>query len=137
MTSAIVTDEQAVIDHMLYWGAAGTMEEAHYLTAILNAPVLGEIVTPYQSRGAFGPRRFDKYVWYPPIPEYDEMIESHRRLAELGRLSSEIVAAVEIPDGVGFQRARGQLREVLRDNGLFSAIDDEVRLILADQSDSK
>ena len=131
LTAAIVTDEQTVIDHMLYWGAAATMDEAYYLTAILNAPALAEIVAPYQSRGAFGPRHFDKYVWYPPIPEYDGTIESHRRLAELGKQASEIVAAIEIPDGVGFQRARNLIRTVLRDGGLFDAVDDELHLILA------
>ena len=130
LTSAIVTDEQAVIDHMLYWGAAATMEEAHYLTAILNAPALGEIVKPYQSRGAFGPRHFDKYVWYPPIPEYDETIESHRLLADLGGAASEISASVEIPDGVGFQRARGVIRATLAERGIFDAVDKLVDSIL-------
>jgi hypothetical protein len=131
LTSAIVIDEHAVIDHKLYWGGTATMEEAYYLTAVLNAPAIAEIVAPYQSRGAFGARDFDKYVWYPPIPEYDKTIESHRQLAELGRQASEIVAEMDIPDEVGFQRARSLLRTVLRDGGLFDAIDDEVRSILS------
>ena len=40
LTSAIVTDEQAVIDHKLYWEAVATMDEAFYLTTVLNAPLL-------------------------------------------------------------------------------------------------
>lgn len=131
LAAAIVTDSAAIMEHSLYWSAAASMEEAYYLASILNAPALGEIVAPYQSRGAFGARHFDKYVWYPPIPEYDKTIESHHHLAELGRQASEIVAAIEIPDGVGFQRARGLLRAVLRDDGLFDAIDNQVHSILA------
>jgi hypothetical protein len=131
LTSAIITDEQAVIDHMLYWGAAATMDEAHYLSAILNSPSIADIVAPYQSRGAFGARHFDKYVWYPPIPEFDASNSRHARLAELGRQASEIVAAIDIPDGVGFQRARSSLRDVLRSEGIFDNIDIEVRSLLS------
>jgi hypothetical protein len=130
LAAAVVTDPDAVIEHNLYWGAVATLAEGQYLAAVLNAPALGEILAPYQSRGAFGARHFDKYVWYPPIPEYDGANDGHRRLADLGARASEIVAAIEIPDGVGFQRARGLIRAVLRDDGLFDAIDDEVRLVL-------
>jgi len=130
LTAATVTDDQAIIDTSLYWGAASSQEEAWYISTILNSPVLGELVAPYQSRGAFGPRHFDKYVWYPPIPEYDASNEGHHRLVELGKQASEIVAAFEIPDGVGFQRARSLLRAVLQSDGLFDRIDDEVCLIL-------
>ena len=130
LTSAIVSDQQAVIDHMLYWGATSTLEEAHFLTAILNAPVLAEIITPYQSRGAFGPRHFDKYVWYPPIPQYDVADESHRLLAQLGSNATEVAASIEIPEGVGFQRARGIIRSELERGGLFESIDIQVRHVL-------
>lgn len=130
LTSAVVTDDSAVIDHMLYWGAAATMEEAFYLTAILNSPALGELVAPYQSRGAFGARHFDKYVWYPPIPEYDGENPDHRRLAELAERAEAIVAAVEIAPSVGFQRARGLLRQSLADAGVFAEIDAALRSVL-------
>jgi hypothetical protein len=136
LTSAIITDREAVIDHKLYWGAAATLEEGLYLTAILNAPAIGEIVAPYQSRGAFGARDFDKYVWYPPIPEYDKTNGRHLRLAELGNEASKIVADVVIPNQVGFQRSRGLLREILHGSGVFDAIDNEIRLILADSDES-
>jgi hypothetical protein len=130
LTSAIVSDQNAIIDHMLYWGAAATMQEAHYLTSILNSPVLAEIVTPYQSRGAFGPRHFDKYVWYPPIPEYDKANSNHQRLAQLGEDAAELSKAIAIPEAMGFQRARGLLREELLNAGIFQDIDIEVKAIL-------
>jgi hypothetical protein len=70
-TPAIVVDRTAVIDHMLYWAPTATLEEAQYLTAILNAPALNELAWPLQSVGAFGPRHFDKCVWQSPIPMFD------------------------------------------------------------------
>lgn len=130
LTASIVTDQLVVIDHKLYWGATATMEEAYFLTAILNAPALGKIVAPYQSRGAFGTRDFDKYVWYPPIPEYDGSVKEHQRLSQLGAQASELVAEVEIPSGVGFQRARGMLRGVLTKSGVLDDMDVEVQSIL-------
>jgi hypothetical protein len=131
LAAAVVGDRDAVIEHALYWGAAATMEEAFYLTAILNSPALGELVGPYQSRGAFGARHFDKYVWYPPIPEYDGENPDHRRLAELAERAEAIVAAVEIAPGVGFQRARGLLRQSLVAEGLFAEMDSALMSVLA------
>jgi hypothetical protein len=122
------------VEHKLYWGAAATIGEARYLTAILNSPVLGEIVAPYQSRGAFGARDFDKYVWYPPTPEYDGENPDHRRLAELAERAEAIVAAIEIAPGIGFQRARGLLRESLASEGLFAEVDAALRSVLTRSS---
>jgi hypothetical protein len=130
LTAAVVTDPDAVIEHNLYWGGAATLEEGQYLTAFLNAPALGEILAPYQSRGAFGARHFDKYVWYPPIPEYDGTVESHHELSLLGAQASELAASIAIPDGMGFQRACGLIRDALREGGLFDEIDALVRSIL-------
>ncbi len=131
LTAAIVTDPQSVIDHMLYWSATSSMEEAHYLAAILNAPALGEIVAPYQSRGAFGARHFDKYVWYPPIPEFDASDERHRILAQLGKKAEDVVDAVSLPGGLGFQRLRAVLRAELAEGGLLASIDDAVKDLLS------
>jgi hypothetical protein len=128
LTASIVTDPLAVIDHKLYWSAASSLAEAQYLTAILNSPALGEIVAPYQSRGAFGARDFDKYVWYPPIPEYDEVSVAHRDLVEVGK-RAEVVASDVLVYG-GFQRARGLIRDALRDAGLLARADDLLRSIL-------
>lgn len=130
LAAAVITNEQAVIEHNLYWGNAATLEEARYLAAVLNAPALGRIVAPYQSRGAFGARHFDKYVWYPPIPEFDEQVDRHRRLAALAEQAEFIVAAVEIPESMSFQRARKLLRDTLAQAGVLSEIDATLTEIL-------
>lgn len=130
LTAARVADETAVIDHKLYWGTAASLEEARYLTAVLNAPALGRIVAPYQSRGAFGPRDFDKYVWYPAIPEFDGRNQGHCRLAALAEQAEQVVAAVEIPGSMGFQRARRLLREALEEAGVLEEMDSALTELL-------
>lgn len=134
LTAAIVTDPNAVISERLYWGSASSLAEAHFLTAILNSPVLAEIVEPYQSRGAFGPRDFDKYVWYPPIPEYDEVLPEHRALSALGASCAELAQSVQLPPNLGFQAARRFIRESIEESGAFANIDKSVREILATNS---
>lgn len=130
LTAAEVTDREAIVDHKLYWGAAASVEEAHYLTAILNSPVLAEVVEPYQSRGAFGARDFDKYVWYPPIPEFDFANAGHQHLATLGAMSKELASSIQIDSRAMFQRARQIIRAELASTGLFSDIDEVVRSII-------
>ncbi len=71
LAAAVIQDHAGVIEHKLYWARAETLDEARYLVAVLNAPVLSELVRPYQSVGAFGARDFDKYVWRSPIPSFD------------------------------------------------------------------
>ncbi len=66
------------------------MDEAHYLLAILNSPGLGEILAPYPIAGSIGARHFDKYVWYPPIPEFDASVSTHIDLAALGKRAAEV-----------------------------------------------
>jgi len=130
LTAAIVDHPRAIIDEKLYWAPARSQEEALYVTAILNSPSLGDIVRPYQSVGAFGPRDFDKYVWYPPIPEYNEKNENHNLLAGLAQRAEMCVGSIEIPSGMGFQRIRGLFREALKAEGILDAIDALVASIL-------
>ncbi len=68
LAAAVLTGHMAVIEHKLYWAAAATLDEATYLTAVLNSNVLLQIVQPLQARGEHNPRDFDKYVWQAPIP---------------------------------------------------------------------
>ncbi|EQD49500.1 BseRI endonuclease, partial [mine drainage metagenome] len=80
MAAAVVTDAHAVIDHKLYWAACSSIDEARYLEAIFNSATLTTRVQPLQSRGLFGPRDFDKYVFQLPIPIYDPAQPAHLRL---------------------------------------------------------
>ena len=118
LAASVIEDSAGVIEHKLYWAPAQTREEANYLAAILNAPVLTRLVRPFQSVGAFGPRDFDKYVWQAPIPLFDRDSDLHQNLAELGAHAAHVASEVDLPVGERFQAARGRIRETLKRAGL-------------------
>ena len=109
LAAARVTDPSAVIDHTLYWGAAGSEAEALYLCAILNSPQVTALVRPLMSYGK-DERHIDMAVWRLPIPLHDPGDEQHRRLAELGRQAEDEIAALDIDEGKHFPALRRQVR---------------------------
>ncbi len=130
MAAAIISDPNAIIDHKLYWATAASIDEARYLTAVLNSATLLEMVRPLQSRGEHNPRDFDKYVFQVPIPLYDSESEQHRELASLAERAEAVANAIELPT-VSFQTQRRRIRQALEDDGVAQKIDDTVRLLLA------
>lgn len=126
--AAAVVKSDAVIDHSLYWAAVPSMDEGRYLTAVLNAPTLTELVQPYQSVGAFGPRHFDKYVWKLPTPLFDPTDPLHRRLVKLAEKAEGVTKGVA-PAG-GFQQHRRLVRNALAAAGVAAELDAAVRELL-------
>lgn len=88
---------------------------------ILNAPVITERVSEYQSRGLFGARHFDTYVWQLPIPAFDKMNDSHLRLVTLAKHAECVSADAEV-EGLGFQKARRIVRQRLDEDGVLKLI---------------
>lgn len=131
LAAARIDDPALVIDHALYWMPAASVDEARYLTAILNAPATTQAVTVYQSRGLFGARHFDKYVWRLLIPTYDKNADTHVLLANLAATAERESARVEIPQGMGFQAARKRIREALGAAGISAQLDALVTDLLA------
>lgn len=129
LAASIVPDGKCIIDHTLYWIPCSSTSEARYISAILNAPVITERVSEYQSRGLFGARHFDTYVWQLPIPAFDKMNDSHLRLVTLAK-QAEIVAVNTDVEGMGFQKARRLVRQALEDDGVLSSINDLVTDLL-------
>lgn len=110
--AAKVTDPRALIASGLYWAAMETIEEADYLCAILNAPVLTEMVRPFMSYGK-DERDIHKHVWEVPIPKFDPQLHMHVRISKLGKRAEEIVAAFPINDNLHFAATRRHIREHL------------------------
>jgi len=108
-----VSDPRAIVDKNLYWAAAATDDEALYLTAILNSPVVTERVRPLQARGEHNPRHFDKHIWKLPIPGFDDSDEEHRTLAELALRAEELVAGLTLPSDTRFENVRRFVRDAL------------------------
>lgn len=129
LAASRLEDPQQIIDHNLYWLPVRSKQEAQYLTAILNAPVTTQAVSMYQSRGLFGARHFDAYVWRLPIPTYDSKNALHARLVELSE-EAEVVAEQADIGGYGFQKARGLIRDKLQTAGVMPQIDEAVADLL-------
>ena len=55
-TAAIIRDDRALIDHLLYWIPCRDGDEANYLLAIINSDALQEAVQPF--------------MWRSPRPEH-------------------------------------------------------------------
>lgn len=130
LASARISDLDVFIDHMLYWAAAASVDEARYLTAVLNSQVVLDRVAPFQSRGAFGPRHFDLYVFYVPIPLFDANNPAHMEIAALASRAEEVAAATDIPAGTQFQAARRRVRTALDEDGVGADIEEAISELL-------
>jgi hypothetical protein len=134
LAAAVIEDAGGIIEHKLYWAPAHTLDEAHYLAAILNAPALTALVRPFQSVGAFGPRDFDKYVWQAPIPIFARGNPLHQNLASLGARGAAAAGEVVIADGAGYQAGRKYIRSALEDSGLDRLLNAALDELLAEGS---
>lgn len=130
LVAARVDDPTIVVEHGLYWMPTTSLDEACYLTAILNAPATTKAVAEYQSRGLFGARHFDKYVWRLAIPKFDPGDDTHLMLAHLAQRAERAARETDLPDGVGFQQKRKLVREALERAGITPEIDALVTALL-------
>lgn len=122
LAAAAVSDKRGVINNGLYWATVSSYEEAHYLCAILNAPITTEFVRPLMSYGK-DERDIHKHVWELPIPDYDSGIEVHARLAELGRQAASHVAKADVAEDKHFSAQRRQVRNALANLPIADEID--------------
>ena len=128
LTAARIEDPTAVIDHKLYWAPVTTVAEGRYLTGILNSDTLLKRVTPLQNVGLFGPRDFDKNVFYVAFGPYDSANDAHIELVGLVEQAEDIAATAAL--GISFQATRKNVRNALRSAGLVDQIEAAVNRIL-------
>ena len=83
-TAAILYDDAAFAENVLFWIACKDIQEANYLLAIINSNALYEAVTPLMNKGQFGARDLHKQLWKLSIPEFDAGNSLHREIAEAG-----------------------------------------------------
>jgi len=103
-----------VADHVTYCFETSGEDEAYYLVATLNAPLVDRLIKPMQARGLWGPRHIHKKVLDLPIPQFDPSEEAHLKLAELGRACTQKVADWLEAGGPGQVRSIGKLRSMVR-----------------------
>jgi hypothetical protein len=112
-----------VADITTYWFETDDPEEAYYLAAILNSPLVDKLIKPFQTKGSFGADRGrgERHVCrrpfeVVPIPRYRVLEVVHKELADLGRRCHERVGAFlrEADEEVLVGRI-GTLRQKVRD----------------------
>ncbi len=96
--AVVDTDEAArvaggralLFDMNMYSIAVRTADEAHYLAAVLNTPLVDAAIKGGQTRGAWGARHIHRRPFEVlPIPEFDPFDERHARLAQLSRAAHD------------------------------------------------
>ncbi len=121
--AAVLRDNNAVIDHMLYWAKVETLEEGRYLTAILNSETTRKKVEHWQAQGQWGARHFDKVMFNLPIPKFDPHNALHQKLNRAAACAEEVAAAVKLGEDMHFTRMRARVRQALGDEGTREEID--------------
>ncbi|MBX3273062.1 MAG: N-6 DNA methylase [Sandaracinaceae bacterium] len=129
LAAARLSEPRAIIDHSLYWAAVGSAAEGQFLCAILNAPVVTELVRPLMSYGK-DERHIDKYVWMLPIPDFTPSAPLHAELAALGAEAEALVAGWSPAKPQHFARQRAAIRDLLARSQVGQAIEAAVRELL-------
>jgi len=107
-----------IADCTTFWYETDDEDEAHYMSAVLNAPRLDAAIKPMQAKGAFGERHIHKKPLEFPIPLYDPDNPTHGKLVELSKECHRKVGAV-LPvlaqkyGSVG--KIRSEIKKELRD----------------------
>ena len=127
--AAIVLDQDALIDQQLYWSPIPTLEEARFLTAILNSTTIRLAVRPLQPRGEHNPRDLCKYAFKLPIPLFDPSDETHQELVELAEYSETVAFGTTLPPS-RFETQRRFIRRALDEDGVAADIDALVKALL-------
>ena len=110
----LINTRPFVVDSLTYSFETNNRKEAFYLAAVLNAPVIDELVKPAQSRGLWGPRDFHKKVLDFPILEFDKTDSNHMRLYELGEECTVRVNQWILSGAQGNITSIGHLRSKIR-----------------------
>ncbi|MFA7289046.1 MAG: N-6 DNA methylase [Melioribacteraceae bacterium] len=77
-------DLEFIVESVSYVLYTGSINEAYYLTAILNSSIPNLMMKDFQARGLFGARHVHKKILDIYFPEFDKNNEKHSHLAELG-----------------------------------------------------
>ena len=136
-TAAVLTDDDALIDHTLFWVGIRSVLEANYLLGIINSETLYKSVEPLMAKGQFGARHLHKHLWKLPIPEFDEAVPLHQDLAQAGEAAAAGVQVVlarlreEREDKLTVTIARREIRKWLRESKEGAEVERLVKKLLS------
>ena len=134
-TAAVLSDEAAFVENVLFWVTCRNQSEANYLLAIINSDTLYSAVKPLMPKGQYGARHLHKHLWKLPIPEFDASNALHVEVSEAGETAAkgaaEQLAALRLKrDDVTVKIARRELRAWLRASPEGAAVEDAVGRLL-------
>ncbi|MGU3500876.1 ribonuclease H-like domain-containing protein [Mycobacterium sp. C31M] len=132
--AAIVSDPRIVIDYKLYWCAVSTNSEAHYLTGILNAPILTTLVRPLMSYGK-DERDVCKQIWKLPIPNFDPNDQLHLDISRLSQDLTELFNQRKLVSD-NYIAVRQDFRSVIKESQQGRTLDALVRELLGEPDES-
>ncbi len=78
-----------IVENKAFYFATENLDEAYYLTAILNSAAPNEMMKDFQTRGLFGARDIHKKILDIYYPRFDSADETHLKLAELSKTAHE------------------------------------------------
>ena len=104
-----------LVEHKCYRAGPASVQEAHYLAAVLNASSLNLLIKPFQSSGLLGERDIEKRC--STLPLFDEAEPLHRELSELGAAchmkAQSLVDSAGLTHARSLARSRKQVRDLL------------------------
>jgi hypothetical protein len=108
-----------IADHKAFYSDTDNEDEAHYISAFLNAPIIDRLIKPLQSVGDFGERDIHKKVLELPIPRFEPGNKVHEELSDIAQrcqaAAAEFVAPLSAKYGsVG--KIRREIKDRLRDD---------------------
>lgn len=127
--AAAVVRGEHVIDHKLYWANVSSLEEARYLTAILNSEAVRSRAVKWQAEGLFGAQDFDKGAWNLPIPLFNRKNRLHLDLAAAAAKAEKVSVSV-VKGAEGFQRHRSDVRAAIAADGVGRRIEELMERLL-------
>ena len=140
-TAAIIRDDHAIVDYVLFQTICQSEDEAYYVLAVINSNELAAAAETFMARGLYGARHFQKQGWKLPIPRYDASDPLHVRLTELGKAAEQECAAIiansDIPTKPAGDAQSREARRLLRHewqpiSATALAIEDAVAELLSD-----
>jgi hypothetical protein len=130
LSACWIEDDDVIVDTSVYWSAANSLQEARYVSAVLNTETVLDRVRELQPVGQRDPRHFDNLVWTLPIPEFDANDAVHADLAAAALHAVEVAARVELPEDAYFTTKRRLIRLALEADGVAETIERLVDALL-------
>lgn len=111
--SADIAVSGTCADDTVYRFDTDNLDEAMFMSGLLNAPIIDALLKPMQSRGQFGPRDIHKKVLELPLPKFNPRDSDHLELVRLAK-----VAQTKAKEAVATLQSRysgiGKIRQLVK-----------------------